>query len=209
MVSTPKNTELYKSVNLGNLIKINTNKVPHNQSDQKTIKVHIKNVQSIRNKDLTLHHYICDSKMDLCVLTETWLIDSVNEKSWISCTSLNNGNLRIDTSNRIGQQGGSLELVYDNILNVAKTDEANNGPFQFAVWKVSYKVYNIIIIGIYHPPYSAVNWCTNAMFLDEFTEWSPGQLVKYKNAMIAGDINFHLNNIDDPDATTLKDTLDA
>ena len=27
--------------------------------------------------------------------------------------------------------------------------------------------------------------------------------------MIAGDINFHLNNIDDPDATTLKDTLHA
>ena len=27
--------------------------------------------------------------------------------------------------------------------------------------------------------------------------------------MIVGDINFHLNNIDDPDATTLKDNLDA
>ena len=24
-----------------------------------------------------------------------------------------------------------------------------------------------------------------------------------------GDINFHLNNVDDPDTTTLKDTLDA
>ena len=27
--------------------------------------------------------------------------------------------------------------------------------------------------------------------------------------MIVGDINFHLNRIDDPDATTLKDTVDA
>ena len=54
-----------------------------------------------------------------------------------------------------------------------------------------------------------VNQCTNVMFLDEFTEWLPDQLVKYKNVMIAGDINFHLNSIDDPDATTLKDTLDA
>ena len=47
------------------------------------------------------------------------------------------------------------------------------------------------------------------MFLDKFTEWLPDQLVKYKNVMIAGDINFHLNNNDDPDATTLKDTLNA
>ena len=30
-----KNIELYTSVNLGNLIKINTNKVPHNQSDRR------------------------------------------------------------------------------------------------------------------------------------------------------------------------------
>ena len=27
--------------------------------------------------------------------------------------------------------------------------------------------------------------------------------------MIVGDIKFHLNSIDDPDVTTLKDTLDA
>ena len=128
--------------------------------------------------------------MDLCVLTETWLTDSVNDKSRISCTSLNNGNLRINTSNRIGQQGGGLALVYDNILNVTKIDEANNRSFQFAVWKVSCKVYNIIIIGIYHPPYSAVNQCTNARFLDEFTELLLDHLVKYKNVMIAGDINF-------------------
>ena len=42
------------------------------------------------------------------------------------------------------------------------------------------------------------------MFLDEFTEWLPDQLEKYKNVVIMGDINFHLNNVDDPDAATLK-----
>ena len=115
----------------------------------------------------------------------------------------------MDTSNRIGQQKGGLALVYGNMLNIKKVDETSNRTFQFAMWKVSCKVYTIIIIGIYHPPYLTVNQCTNAMFLDEFTEWQPDQLVKYKNVMIAGDINFHLKSIDDPDATTLKDTLDA
>ena len=62
---------------------------------------------------------------------------------------------------------------------------------------------------MYHPLYLTVNQCTNAMFLDEFTEWLPDQLAKYKNVMIVRDINFHLNSIDDPDATTLKYTLDA
>ena len=47
------------------------------------------------------------------------------------------------------------------------------------------------------------------MFLDEFTEWLPDQLAKYKNIIMMGDINFHLNKVDDQDAATLKDTLDA
>ena len=41
------------------------------------------------------------------------------------------------------------------------------------------------------------------------TEWFTDQLIKYKNFMIVGDINFHLNCSNDPDATTLKDTLDT
>ena len=166
-------------------------------------------MQSVKNKDMILHQYICDNKIDLCILTETWLTDSDIDKVWISCTSLNNGNLRMDTSHRIGQQGGGLALVSSNMLNVTKVDEENKRTFQFAIWKVSCKEYTISIIGVYHPPYSTVNQCTNAMFLDEFTEWLPDQLAKYKNVVIMGDINFHLNNVDDPDATTLKDTLDA
>ena len=85
-----------------------------------------------------------------------------------------------------------MALVYGNMPNVTKINEANKRKFQFAIWKVSCKVYTIIVIGIYHPPYSTVNQCTNAMFLDEFTEWLPYQSAKYKNVVIVGDINFHL-----------------
>ena len=46
-------------------------------------------------------------------------------------------------------------------------------------------------------------------FLDEFVEWLPDHLAKYKNVVIMGDINFHLNKVDDPAASTLRDTLDA
>ena len=73
----------------------------------------------------------------------------------------------MDTSNKLGQQGGGT-LVYSNMLNVTKVDEANKKTFQFAIWKVSCKAYAIIIIGIYHPPYSTANQGTNAVNPDEF-----------------------------------------
>ena len=95
-----KNIELFRSVNLSNLIKIDINNLPHNQADQKTIKLSTINVQSVKNKDLILHQDICENKTDLCILTETWLTDSDTDKVWTSYTSLNNKNLRMDTSTR-------------------------------------------------------------------------------------------------------------
>ena len=56
-------------------------------------------------------------------MTEIWLTDSDTDKGWKSCTVLNNSNLRMNASNRIGQQGGGLALVYSSSLNVTKVDE--------------------------------------------------------------------------------------
>ena len=198
-----------RTVNLSNLIRINSDELPRNGANQKTIKLNTINVQSVKNKDIILYEYIWGNKINLCLMTKTWLTDSGTDKGWKSCTVLNNSNVRMDTSNRIGQQGGGLALVYSSSLNVTKVDEENKRSFQFAIWKVSCKEYTITIIGVYHPPYSNVNWCTNTMFLVEFTEWLPDQLAKYKNIIMMGDINFHLNKVDDPDAATLKDILDA
>ena len=195
--SISKNIDQHRLANLSNLIRINTDELLRDQANQRTIKLSTINVQSVKNKDMILHQYICKNKIDLCILTETWLADSDIDKVWISCTSLNNGNLRMDTSHRSGQQGGGLVLVSNNMLNVTNVDEQNKRTFQFAIWKVSCKEYTFKIIGVYHPPYSTVNHCTDAMFLDEFTKWLPDQLAKYKNVVIMGDINFHLNNVNE------------
>ena len=85
---------------------------------QKNIKLNTINVQSVKNKDMILYEYIWGNKIDLCLMTETWVTDSDTYKGWKSCTILNNSNLRMDTSNRIGQQVGDLALVYSSLLNV-------------------------------------------------------------------------------------------
>ena len=96
---------------------------------------------------MILYEYIWNNnKIGLCLMTETWLTDSDTDKDWKSCSVLNNSNLRMDASNRIGQQVGSLALVYSSLLNVTKEDEENKWSFQFAIWKVSCKEYTITIL---------------------------------------------------------------
>ena len=69
---------------------------------------------------------------------------------------------------------------------------------------------NLIIIGIYHPPYSTKNPFTNVMFIDDLTEWLPGQLIDSNNVVLAGDFNIHMNKLDlDDDVCVFIDTLEA
>ena len=89
--SVSKNIDQHRSANLSNLIRINTDELPRNQANQNTIKLSTINVQSVKNKDIILCQYICDNKIDLCILTESSLTDSNINKVWISCISLNNG----------------------------------------------------------------------------------------------------------------------
>ena len=54
-----------------------------------------------------------------------------------------------------------------------------------------------------------MNKITNAQFIDEFLNWLPDQIMEHKNIIITGDINLHLNNIDDVDGSMLLDNLEA
>ena len=106
---------------LSNLINIKTS--TKSVSNYLEVKIATANVQSIKNKDLILHQHICDNEIDLCVLTETWLGNKQNDNTWKSYTPLNNDPFRISISNRTGQSGGGLALVYNKEIKVTKVSE--------------------------------------------------------------------------------------
>ena len=68
--------------------------------------------------------------------------------------------------------------------------------FEYGDWKVKAKKTTIKFIAIYHPPYTAKSPGTNAMFLDDFTNWLSERLPDYKNVVITGDCNIHIKNQD-------------
>ena len=82
--------------------------------------------------------------------------------------------------------------------------------FQVAKWRVKTKLECLLVIVIYHPPYSSTNKTTNSTFLDEFTDWITMDLTHEKNIFIAGDFNIHIYNSDtDDDACTFLETIKA
>ena len=65
------------------------------------------------------------------------------------------------------------------------------------------------IAAIYRPLYSTAGPQTIAPFLDEFTNWLPGQLVENDNVLILGDFNIHINDQTDEDAGIITDTIEV
>ena len=82
--------------------------------------------------------------------------------------------------------------------------------FEFGKWQVNLGEKPIMMIGIYHPPYSGCNLITNNMFIDDITEWLVESLVNNKNIIIMGDLNIHINKRgEDEDVTTFINTTEA
>ena len=62
---------------------------------------------------------------------------------------------------------------------------------------------------MYHSPYSEKNLITDAMFIDDITEFLAEALFQHQNIIVAGDFNMHINDQGDPEANILMDTMTA
>ena len=85
------------------------------------VKAALVNIQSLKSKGNDLITYLSDAKLDLCIMTETWLTEE--DDSWVSCSDLNITNYRLSISNWINRRGGGLALVHKTALPTKKLDE--------------------------------------------------------------------------------------
>ena len=58
----------------------------------------------------------------------------------------------------------------------------------------------LILLGIYHPPLSKNNMHTTQTFTNECSKFYMELAVKFKNILLLGDFNIHVNNPDKGDA---------
>ena len=61
-------------------------------------------------------------------------------------------------------------MVTKTSLVTQKLGEQDIKTFQVAKWRIKTKSESLLVIVIYHPPYSTTNQTTNSAFL-EFTDW--------------------------------------
>ena len=165
------------------------------------------NAQPIRNKDTMICDYIMDNKIDVTLITETWITDQ--DQIWLDCCDFKQHSLNIDTSNRQQRKGGGLALISRSNIIVKHLRKSSTRSFEYAIWKIIQGSYNITILLIYHPPYSEKCPITNNMFVDDFSDFLSEFLMTYENILVMGNFNFHHNNLNNPDTQMFSNTMFA
>ena len=194
--------------NKNNLIRINIEQqevIPNYHS----LCICLANIQSVKNKQLLLHPYLVENKIDLCVLTETWLRNTEADQAWLQCLLINNSGFKCFTSNRQDRRGGGLALICRDMHNVVPLGSGQLRSFQFAKWRIVLKHTTLTILAIYHPPYSNQSKATNQDFLDEFTDWVAEYIMNDTNVIILGDFNLHVNDPNDDNAMNFIESTQA
>ena len=153
---------------------------------------------------LLLDHLV-NVKLNLCLITETWLSNS--DDVWIATSDIVCNGYKLSNINRNHRKGGGLALAYKNNLDVRLSLHGQSRSFQYAVWECNISDTLLTLVGIYHPPYSDVTKVTDAMFLDDLAEFLEITLITYSNIIISGDFNLHIDDVGNPDAQVFLDLM--
>ena len=163
------------------------------------------NIWSLRNKTADFVDYICETKVDLCAITETWLCPSDDAIRNESCP----GGYVLADHSRTGRRGGGTALVYRNSLTVKKIDAGEKTSFEFSEWTVQSASHNLRIIVIYRPPYSNEHRVAMSTFFAEFADYVETILSSNEQLLILGDFNIHIDVAGDSDANKLSDFFES
>ena len=163
------------------------------------------NARSIRNKSAVLQDYICEKKIDLVALTETWLTaDDAAVRA--ECTPP--GYKMVDCP-RIGRGGGGTALVYRSEISVNNIIAGEKPSFEFAEYIVSSINSKIRLLVVYRPPYSSMHPISVTSFIDDFGDYLETIILSPEPLLIAGDFNIHVDNPHLNDSVNFCDLLDS
>ena len=152
------------------------------------------NIRSIRNKTLSLYHFIVSQNVDVLALTETWLCDGPDDLIVIN-NSVPPG-YHIHCVNRQHKRGGGVALIYKKDITFKDEQLTSIDRFsQFELLDCCIKINKIStrVVVVYRPPIVG-----NIQYEEFAREWSlylERFIEVQEEVLIVGDFNIHVDTV--------------
>ena len=91
------------------------------------------NIQSIKCKDSLLLDELITNKVNMCIVTETWLKDQ--DQLWLETNNLVQNGYRIDNVNRPNRTGGGLAIIYRSSIDIKLLKKGMTHSIEYALWE--------------------------------------------------------------------------
>ena len=156
------------------------------------------NARSVKNKALSVVDFVISQDIDMLIINQ--LVSSGYTIQHISRPS--------------EKRGGGVVVLYKCGLAIKTLDSTRNGMFthfEHNLWTVQVvsNDVNVILCILYRPPPSKRNGFKNIVFFDEWSLYLDQLAFITNDVIITGDLNFHLDNVNDVDAVRFNGTLEA
>ena len=162
------------------------------------------NPRSIRNKTTVVMDEIISKDIDVCCMTETWLTEMDDVKR---------NDLRYDGYDfrdvcRSGV-GGGTGIIFKEIVKCDLVDSGIVQAIEFSEWLLRYSSVEIRILIIYRRPYSSAHPVTTSAFIQQVQDFLSQKVIGKGKLLITGDLNIHLDVLEDRDSIRLTDILSS
>ena len=163
------------------------------------------NCRSIKNKIASICDCIINDKLDILVLTETWLCDNARDSAILDYYLLNYQFFHKPRA----QCGGGVGVILRKDYDTHELVSNQYSSFEHLDLAISSGSTHLHLLSVYRPPPSKKNKLTVAKFMNDFSALLETIIISYGKLIITGDFNFHMDYVPlNQDASLFMDLLD-
>ena len=197
-------------VNFTNLIRVNTERKKKSTnpglSPSHSLNCSYMNCRSVCNKTAIISEYVLQANLDILFMTESWLSADDSDSARITELVPPTGYsfLHMPRASR----GGGVAIILRDTIKARKVHCDAYKSFELLEVHLTGPSTTVIVSLIYRPPPNSKNKLSVNGFIEEFAAYLDTKHAA-SHFFCIGDFNFHLDDVNCPDARKYRELLDS
>ena len=129
-------------------------KVPTSYDNKNSLGLAICNARLLYKKTRDLISDCSLNKIDVCFIVESWVNGEVDV---IELSVLKDFGYKINVAERKNRSGGGVSLIYRSNIEDSCGEKGEYESFEHALWRMQLGNQQLIVLGVYRPPYSTAH----------------------------------------------------